>query len=155
MAKAAQGIEVIARGVCVRAGRLLLCHCKGAANTYLPGGHVEFGEAAAYSLVREVQEELGVGSKAGRFLGAVEHTYWRRGKPQCEVNLVFLLSIPGLSARQRPASQEEYIEFLWVPLEQLRHSGLEPHPLRRLLPAWLDRAKGRATWASTFASRKR
>ena len=32
------GIETIARGVCVRDGKLLLCRAKGGSSTYLPGG---------------------------------------------------------------------------------------------------------------------
>ena len=31
------GIETIARGVCVRGGKVLLCRAKGSATTYLPG----------------------------------------------------------------------------------------------------------------------
>jgi len=64
-------IEILARGVCVVDGRLLLCHTKGARNTYLPGGHVEFREKARETLRREVEEELGVKAKVGRFLGVV------------------------------------------------------------------------------------
>ena len=77
-------IEIVARGVCVQGGRVLLCHTKGAKNTYLPGGHVDFGESAAASLKREIEEELGLKARVGRFLGAVEHIYYRKRKPQCE-----------------------------------------------------------------------
>ena len=51
------GIEVIARGVCVAGGRVLLCRAKGGSSTYLPGGHVEFGETGREALVREMREE--------------------------------------------------------------------------------------------------
>lgn len=39
-------IEVIARGVCVAGGKVLLCRPKAGGYTYLPGGHVEFGETS-------------------------------------------------------------------------------------------------------------
>ncbi len=53
-------IEVIARGLCIRDGKVLLCrHIKQAYN-YLPGGHVEFGESATDALAREMMEEAGV-----------------------------------------------------------------------------------------------
>ena len=54
------GIETIARGVCVVDGRLLLCKAKGGRTTYLPGGHIEFGETGREALVREMREETGV-----------------------------------------------------------------------------------------------
>ena len=69
------GIEVIARGVCVRDGKILLCRAKGGATTYLPGGHVEFGETGREALVREVKEELGVDAGTGEFLGVVENSF--------------------------------------------------------------------------------
>ena len=62
------GIETIARGVCVRGGKVLLCRAKGGATTYLPGGHIEFGETGRKALVREIKEELGLAAEAGRFL---------------------------------------------------------------------------------------
>ncbi|MBR3924306.1 MAG: NUDIX domain-containing protein, partial [Kiritimatiellae bacterium] len=65
------GIESIARGVCVKDGKLLLCRAKGGKSTYLPGGHIEFGESGRIALVREVKEELGVDSSTGAFLGAL------------------------------------------------------------------------------------
>jgi len=142
-------IEIIARGVCVRNGRFLLCHTKGARNTYLPGGHVECGESAKESLAREIREELGRNAKVGRFLGAVEHNY-RRGRQCCyEINLVFELRISGIHSCRNPVSHEDYIEFWWVPLAKLSQSKLEPAVLRRVLPAWLGNRK-QERWASTY-----
>ena len=143
-------IEVIARGVCVSAGRVLLCHSKGASNTYLPGGHVEFKEAAADALAREIGEELGLGCSVGRFLGAAEHSFRQQGKRHCEVNLVFQMRIPGVAPGVSPRAREAGIDFRWHPLGALSSSRLEPAPLRRLLPAWLRR--GCPSWASTYAA---
>ena len=52
-------VETIARGVAVRDGKVLLCRAKGGQSTYLPRGHIEFGEPGREALVREVKEELG------------------------------------------------------------------------------------------------
>ena len=130
-------IEVLARGVCVNRGRLLICHTKGAENTYLPGGHVEFGELAKQSLERELKEELGVRSKVGRFLGVVEHSFRQKGKKHCEINLVFEVEIKGLNVSRSPESKEDYIEFKWVPMSRLGSSRIEPAVLKKFLPSWL------------------
>jgi 8-oxo-dGTP diphosphatase len=143
-------IEVIGRGVYVRGGRVLLCRTKGAENTYLPGGHVEFGEPAARSVEREIREELGCRARVGRFLGAVEHTFVQKGRRKCEVNLVFSVSIEGVGPLRAPASCEDYIEFLWVPMGRLRKARLEPSPLCRMLPLWRRASRGAPRWSSTF-----
>ena len=69
------GIETIARGVCVRDGRLLLCRAKGGSTTYLPGGHIEFGETGRQALVREIKEELTAEISVGELIKTVEYDY--------------------------------------------------------------------------------
>ena len=143
-------IEILARGVCVKDGKILLCHSRRTRHTYLPGGHVEFREGARASLVREVAEELGLASEAGRFLGAAEHTFRQRGERHCEINLVFELTIPGLAAARPPPSEEAYLDFRWVRIDALRRSTLEPFVLRRQLAAWLDPASRAERWSTTY-----
>ena len=84
-------VETIARGVCIRDGKVLLCRAKGGKTTYLPGGHIEFGETGAVALVREIREELGVDSTCGEFLGVVENSFLQHGRPHAEINLVYKL----------------------------------------------------------------
>lgn len=143
-------IEVLARGVCVKDGMLLLCHGKRKSNTYLPGGHIEFKESAATSLSREIKEEMGLRATVGRFLGCVEHTFKHKGKRTCEINFLFAMSIPGLKTTRQPPSCEDYIEFLWWPLDRLGKSALEPFVLREKLPAWIKGDGSGAGWASTL-----
>ncbi|MBQ6136426.1 MAG: NUDIX domain-containing protein, partial [Kiritimatiellae bacterium] len=95
------GIETIARGVCVRDGKILLCRAKGGASTYLPGGHIEFGETGREALVREMREETGLESSTGRFLGVVENSFLQHGKPHAEINLVYELELTGGGAEVR------------------------------------------------------
>ena len=149
------GIETIARGVCVRDGKLLLCRAKGGSSTYLPGGHIEFGETGRQALVREVKEELGVDSSTGAFLGAVENAFLQHGKPHAEINLVYELKLgagngergtrlrPGYGGRagngELPPlnSQEDWIEFEWCDLNRLDEANLLP-PAFRSLSEWPD-----------------
>ena len=120
------GIETIARGVCVIDGKILLCKAKGGKTTYLPGGHIEFGETGRQALVREIKEERGVDSTTGAFLGVVENSFLQHGKPHAEINLVYELSLAEGDVRAR----EDWIEFEWRPLADL--GDLLPESFRKL-----------------------
>jgi 8-oxo-dGTP pyrophosphatase MutT (NUDIX family) len=143
-------IEVMARGVFVCRGHLLVCRTGKADMTYLPGGHVEFGESVPVALVREVREELGCRARVTRFLGVVEHPYVQKGEPHCEINLVFEMRVNGLDPRRPVRSVEGHLSFSWIPLSRLGRSDLEPAVLRRLLPVWLRAGRSACTWGSTF-----
>ncbi len=135
-------VEVIARGVCVSNGQLLLCHGKKATLTYLPGGHIEFRETARQALVREIREEMGRDAVAGRFLGCCEHCFLQKGEPHAEINLVFELTVPGLAPGGAVEAAEDWIGFRWHPLDRLDEASLEPAPLRALIEEWLARPGG-------------
>lgn len=143
-------IETLVRGVAVAQGRLLVCQSRGAANTYLPGGHVEWRERAPDSLAREMREELGVKARVREFLGAVEHTFIQKGKRHCEINLVFRMDVPDLDPLAVPAACEEWITFRWIPLTALGRHHLEPWPLRKLIPLWARGADRTLRWGSTL-----
>lgn len=121
-------VETIARGVCIRDGKVLLCKAKGGKSTYLPGGHIEFGETGAEALVREIKEELGVDSSCGEFLGVVENSFLQHGRPHAEINLVYRLDIPSLQTPNSSllASQEDWIEFEWRDISDLGNANLLP-----------------------------
>jgi 8-oxo-dGTP pyrophosphatase MutT (NUDIX family) len=135
-------VEVIARGVCVVDGQVLLCHGKTASLTYLPGGHVEFRETARQALVREIKEELGRDAEAGRFLGCCEHAFVQKGAPHAEINLIFELTIPGLAPGAPVEAAEAWIGFRWQPQDKLDEAALEPAPLRKLVAEWLKAPGG-------------
>lgn len=116
-------IETIARGICVREGKVLLCRAKGGASTYLPGGHIEFGETGREALVREIREELGVESKAADFLGVVENSFLQQGKPHAEINLLYRLRFLGSVPTE---SKEDWIEFEWVDVDRIETANLLP-----------------------------
>ena len=126
------GIESIARGVCIKDGKLLLCRAKGGKSTYLPGGHIEFGETGRVALVREVKEELGVDASVGVFLGTHENSFLQHGNPHAEINLIYELKLAdGLDAGSL-RSQEDWIEFIWQDLDDLDSVNLLPDAFRRL-----------------------
>ena len=86
-------IETIARGVCVVDGKVLLCLPKSRRYSYLPGGHIEFGETGREALVREMKEETGLDATAGELLGVVESSFEQDGERHCEINLIYRLGI--------------------------------------------------------------
>ncbi len=123
------GIETIARGVCIQDGKILLCKAKGCATTYLPGGHIEFGETGRVALVREMEEETGLAATIGRFRGCVENAFEQHGKPHAEINLVYEMSVP---AGAEVVAREDWIAFEWCPLDELARANLLPEAFRVL-----------------------
>ena len=122
------GIETIARGICVRGGRLLVCRAKGSATCYLPGGHIEFGETGREALAREMREEAGIDVRTGAFRGVVENSFMQHGAKHAEINLVYEMD----AGEGEVVSKEDWIEFGWVGLGELGEAGLLPEAFRAL-----------------------
>lgn len=141
-----QTTEVIARGVLFGARGILLCRVIGKDNTFLPGGHIEFGEPAALALAREVKEELGMRVEVGDFFGVVECVYLDNTAQHHEINFVFEMNSPAVERRVKFTSQEAHLEFLWQPINMLAEVNLLPKALRTLIPQW---SRGRhLAWSS-------
>ena len=136
MKKDRKEIEILARGACVKNGKILVCRNRKHGNVYLPGGHVDWGEDSKHALAREWREELGVPGQVGRFLGVVEQVYKARSGRTCEISLIFEVRCPKLSAAKHPPSAEDHLEFEWVPPEKLAKSGLLPRAMAKQVPAW-------------------
>lgn len=119
------GIESIARGIAIVDGRLLLCRAKGGSTTYLPGGHIEFGETGREALVREMKEETSLAATTGRFRGVVENSFLQHGKPHAEINLIYDMTLESTEV----TSAEDWIEFVWAPLDRLADYHLLPECL--------------------------
>ena len=147
-------IEIIARGVLVRDGHVLLCHNRKKKNYFLPGGHIEFNEGAKAALRREIREETGLKNSVGRFLGASEHTFKYKGRRVCEINIVFEFSIRGARVSRRVPSAEKNLEFIWAPLRKLSRSRIAPRTLVPDLPDWLMN-RNSTRWGSSYKSKGR
>ena len=129
-----QHIETIARGVCVRDGKVLLCHPKDRSYAYLPGGHIEFGETGREALVREMKEETGLDATAGDLLGVVESQFVQKGEKHCEINLIYEMEIESKSeveVEQRTVqSLESWICFDWVDCDKIDSANLLPPEMK-------------------------
>ena len=121
-------IETIARGVCIRNGKVLLCLPKDRSYSYLPGGHIEFGETGREALVREMKEETGLDATAGDLLGVVESSFVQKGEKHCEINLIYRMGIRdwGLGIGEQVKSCEDWICFDWVECDKIDTVNLLP-----------------------------
>ncbi len=124
--------EVLARGVCIWNGKLLLCRPRGKARSYLPGGHIEPGEGARAALVREIREELGLAGEAGAYLGTVEHHFGEGETAVYEFSFLFRLTLCAEDP-EAVVSRESAIDFFWCRPEAFDAAGFEPASIRGFL----------------------
>lgn len=131
-------IELIARAVIQKNGKILLARQKKETNTFLPGGHIEPGEYAEESLKRELKEELGIDSWVGQFVGVLEHKFTdRHGRDYEEINLIFEVSIDEAEIK----AVEDHLEFMWTNPDDFVELNLLPSSLQTILPGWLNEKK--------------
>jgi 8-oxo-dGTP diphosphatase len=144
-----QPFHHLTRGIFLKDRRVLLARAKGHRNTFLPGGHIEFGESAKDALKREVLEELGLTCEIGKFIGVVEHTWLKKGILNCELNQLFEASSYDLNSTQPLTSNEPHLEFIWCDIDALDAYNLQPYPLRNIIKRYSNGTKD-AVWASSL-----
>jgi ADP-ribose pyrophosphatase YjhB (NUDIX family) len=100
---------------------------------FLPGGRAELGEAASVSLLREMQEELGVAMKIERLLYIVENFFTDPNDTCHELGLYFLMTAPpdsylyqSLETIQRVDEVGNQLRFEWLPITRLETYPLYP-----------------------------
>lgn len=125
-------IETIARGVCVSNGKVLLCYPRDRSYSYLPGGHIEFGETGREALVREMKEETGLDATAGDLLGVVESSFVQKGEKHCEINLIYAMEVKvkGEGEQRNVSSCEDWICFDWVECDKIDSVNLLPPEMK-------------------------
>jgi ADP-ribose pyrophosphatase YjhB (NUDIX family) len=126
--------EIIARGVILNNGKILLCKRKDRDYSFLPGGHVEFGETTEAALAREVNEELGVSLKSAKFIGALENIFIQNGIKRHEINLVFEVLLDRMTGK----SAEDHLEFYFADTKKLANEDLLPAALKKILIEYLS-----------------
>lgn len=146
-----QKYHVLARGIILSGDHILVARCIGMDNTFLPGGHVEFGEGIRTSLSREIREELGLESAVKEYVGAVEAQYEHNEVYHQEMNHCFITEIPTINHTRNPESNEGHLEFYWIPLKEMGMHYLEPYPVRKLIENYLNKESG-PYFESTFIS---
>ncbi len=135
-------IHVLSRGVLIEEGQILLCKTLDLpVNFYfLPGGHVEEGESAYDTVLREFREEVGAECSIKRFLGCLEYSFepgYSSIYHEHEYNFIFELGSNSLKPGKPIPQLEAHIACVWVPLSQLSEIDFRAEPLKEFVPAWL------------------
>lgn len=130
--------------VLLHCGRLLTHRMEHDNFWSLPGGRVEFGEASAAALARELHEELGVEAAVGRLLWLAENLFVLDGRRRHELSFYFAVALPPdcpLYDRDGPFSGNEPhlpLIYLWQPVAALPDLPLYPAFLRTGLASLPD-----------------
>lgn len=121
---------------------MLLARQRGKSWSFLPGGHLEFGETIAATLARELEEELGLAVTGAVPAGIVEHSYEEDGRRRHELNVVFAVT----TGQREFHSREDQLTFHVVAWKDLGDHEVRPAPVQAALRAWAaDRAPFVAT----------
>ena len=112
----------------------VLCQVDSKENIFfLPGGRAEFGETASATLLREMQEELGITMKIERLLYVVENFFTDPNDSWHELGLYFLITAPAdsylnqsLETIWRDDEVGNHLRFDWLPIAQLETLPLLP-----------------------------
>ena len=133
-------IHSIARGFLVRGEEIILCRVKGAGWFFLPGGHIEDGESARVTLLRELHEEIGTGNyKVTSFVGVCENIFpLEEGISQHEINIIFKVDVPQ---EIQLNTKEDHIEYVGVAKKNLRDYKILPAALKDGILEWLENKK--------------
>ena len=126
-------------GVCIERGHVLL-HTEERDDFWvLPGGRPRLHEISHDTLVREMEEEIGVRVTVGRLLWVVENVFTYRGKRLHELALYYAMSLPA----DRPyrdvgtafMGREGEIDLLfrWFPIDRIAAINLQPDFLEAAL----------------------
>jgi len=138
-------IHVLSRGILIKDNHILLCKTKILENNFyfLPGGHIEHGESAKDTLLREFLEETGFNVSIKRFLGCLENRFPAGYTTLChnhEYNMFFEINSENFPEVKEPLVQvEEGQDIVWMNLDDLNKIDLRPnYPLHNLIAEWLN-----------------
>ena len=124
----------------MRGEEIILCRVRDAEWFFLPGGHIEDGESARATLLRELREETGVSDyKITSFVGVCENIFpFKDGVSQHEINIIFKVDVPQ---EVQMNTKEDHIEFVSIAVNDLKDYKILPTALKDGLLEWLKNGK--------------
>lgn len=130
-------IRIVAAVVLDAHGRLLVVRKRGTTAFMQPGGKIEPGEQPTEALVREVQEELGVGFALAEAEELGRHTAPAANEPGHSVDAwLYMVRLDG-----DPQPQAEIDEMMWVDVHEPGEIELAPLTRDTVLTLARDRAQ--------------
>lgn len=130
-------------GICVQNGKVLLQKPTNDNAHAFPGGHVEFGETNAETLIREFKEEIGADIQVGELKWVAEAFFpWGgSGKPCHQICLYYMVEILNpeipkdgmFMATEHIEGRNFALEYHWVPLENVEKLEVYPTQTPALL----------------------
>jgi ADP-ribose pyrophosphatase YjhB (NUDIX family) len=128
-------------GIAYDRDRVLLHRAESDDFWALPGGRAELLEPSPQTLVREMQEEIGVEVRVERLVWIAENFFEYQGVQHHEIGFYYLMSLP-LDSPLREATEPFFgdeggirIIFQWYPVNSLATVRLYPTFLRAGLQA--------------------
>lgn len=126
MTDSAATTRVAAHAVCLHRGQILLVHqaSPGPAEQRwtLPGGGLEFGEAACDAVRREVAEECGLTAEVGRLLGVHQSVHDSAAGPRHDIRLLHAVRVAG-ELRPDPSGEIDRVGWFDVDALPARRTG--------------------------------
>ena len=127
-------------GILVENGKILLQRDKWG-NHAVIGGHVSFMEQAKDTLVREFMEELQVKIGVDELLAVNENFFMWGDKPCHQVHFYYAVHLEDdtffregeISGVDELEDLRVELDFVWVPLEELKNISVYPRGIERLL----------------------
>lgn len=122
-------------GICIHEGKVLLQKPTNDTGFAFPGGHVEFGETNADTLIREFKEEIGADIIIGNLKWVAEIFFPWGDKPCHQICLYYevmlkekkQIPLDGFFVGDEHIEARNFnIEFHWVPIDEL--GNIEVYP---------------------------
>jgi len=127
--------EIRVRAVIEKDGKFLVCKHSDESKKYyfLPGGHVEFGEAGREAIIRELKEELVISVKKVSLIGGMEDIFTKEdGEKHHDINLFFNISFDSVEDK----SKEDGIDFVFLGQEEFLNKKVYPLALPNAIVQW-------------------
>ncbi len=115
-----------AYGIIIQDGAILLCRLSQTIDPRqrytLPGGGLDFGEAPADAVLRELREETGFDVSVGDLLGIDNLVFESKGIIYHNIRIVYRAQIIGGKLTHEQSGSTDRCE--WIPLKNLRETKL-------------------------------